>query len=304
MNILELQRLAESRGDAYSAMVAQNFMENEAFFGAMEIVEFGGSMSYGWNEEKSLPTAQSRSINGDYTENNGETKPMQEGLKVYGGLIGVDRMSAQQFGQDVVMAKQEAQIKAIRLKIMNDFFNGSSASDVTQMDGLKSILGTGTAGRVDRGYVVDNGGSALSRKKLDEALANTDMDSGSVIFADKQVPYLINQYGESLVSFDKNEFGAPVARYGDIPIIPIDRNNLNAKILGFSEAGNTSSLFVANIGADKVAMLSGQGGITASPTEQSGSKNKHQVDWLIALMVQGDYNLTRLFNFTNTSMVA
>lgn len=304
MNILELQRLAEARGDAYAAMVAQNFMENEAFFGAMEIVEFGGSMSYGWNEEKTLPTAQSRNINGDYTENNGETKPMQEALKVYGGLIGVDRMASQQFGSDVIMAKQEAQIKAIRLKIMNDFFNGSSTTDATQMDGLKSILPTTTAGRVDRGYVVNNGGAALSRKKLDEALANTDIDAGAVIFADKQVPYLINQYGESLVTFDKNEFGAPVARYGDVPIVTVDRNNLNAKILGFGESGSTSSMFIANIGADKVAMLSGAGGITASPTEQSGSKNKHQVDWLVALMVQGDYNLSRLYNFTNTSMVA
>lgn len=304
MNLLEMQKLADARGDAYAAMVAANFLENEAFFGAMEFVEFGGSMTYGWNEEKSLPTAQSRAINGDYTENNGETKAMQEGLKAYGGLIGVDRMAAQQLGDGIVMSKQESQIKAIRLKIMNDFFNGSSSSDVTQMDGLKTILPTTTAGRVDRGYVVNNGGAALSRKKLDEALANTDIDAGAVIFADKQVPYLINQYGESLVTFDKNEFGAPVARYGDIPIIPIDRNNLNSKILGFGEAGSTSSLFVANIGMDKVGMLSGVGGMSASPTEQSGSKDKYQVDWLIAALVQGDYNLTRLYNFTNTSMVA
>jgi len=304
MNILEMQKLADARGDSFAAMVASNFMENEAFFGAMEYVEFGGSMSYGWNEEKTLPSAGSRAINSDYTENNGESKQMQEALKAYGGLIGVDRMAAQQYGNEVVMAKQEAQIKAVRLKIMNDFFNGDSSSDSTAMDGLKSILPTTTAGRVDRGYVVANGGAALSRKKLDEALANTDIDAGAVIFADKQVPYLINQYGESLVTFDKNEFGAPVARYGDIPIIPVDRNNLNAKILGFTEAGSTSSLFVANVGIDKVAMLSGAGGITASPTEQSGSKNKYQVDWLTSVMVQGDFNLTRLAGFTNTSMIA
>ena len=304
MNILEMQKLADARGDAYAAMIAQNFMENEGFFGAMEFVEFGGSMSYGWNEEKTLPSGQTRSINGDYTENNGETKALQEGLKAYGGLIGVDRMAAQQLGSEIVSSKQAAQIKAIRLKIMNDFFNGASATDNTQMDGLKSILGTGTAGRVDRGYVVDNGGAALSRKKLDEALANTDMDAGAVIFADKQVPYLINQYGESLVSFDKNEFGAPVARYGDIPIITVDRNSVNSKILGFSESGSTSSMFVANIGMDKIAMLSGAGGLTASPVEGSGSTNKYQVDWLVALMAQGDYNLSRLHNFTNTSMIA
>ena len=130
------------------------------------------------------------------------------------------------------------------------------------------------------------------------------MDENAVIFADKEVPYLINQYGESLVTFDKNEFGAPVARYGDTPIVTVDRNSLNAKILGFTEAGSTSSMFIANIGVDKVGMLSGIGGLTSSPAEQSGSSNKYQVDWLLALMVQGDYNLSRLHNFTKTSMVA
>jgi hypothetical protein len=303
MNILEMQKLADSRGDAYAAMVAANFMENEGFFGAMDFLEFGGSLSYGWNEEKELPTGQTRSINGDYTENNGETKAMQESLKLYGGLIGVDRMASQQLGNEIVSTKQENQIKAIRLKIMNDFFNGSSATDKTQMDGLKTILPTSTAGRVDRGYVVDNGGAALSRKKLDEALANTD-DGNQVIFADKEVPWLINQYGESLVTFDKNEFGAPVARYGDREIIIVDRNSVQAKILGFSESGSTSSLFVANLGLDKVAMLSGAGGLTSSPVEGSGSKNKYQIDWMLAAMIQGDYNLTRLHNFTKTSMIA
>lgn len=303
MNIVELQKLADMRGDAYASMVAQNFMESEGFFGAMEFIEFGGSMAYGWNEEKTLPAGQTRSINSDFVNHTGETKAMSEGLKAYGGLIGVDRMAIQQLGAEAYNAKQASQIKSIRLKIMNDFFNGDSNTDKTEMDGLKSILGTGTTGRVERGYVVDNGGAALSRKSLDEALANTDGEN-AVIFCDKEVPYLINQYGESLVTFDKNDFGAPVARYGDRIIIPVDRNSLNAKILGFGEAGNTSSIFVANVGTEGVAMLSGQGGITASPAEQDGSRNKQQVDWLVSAIVKGDYNLARIFNFTRASMIA
>lgn len=304
MNILELLRLADSRNDGVASAVVSNFMENEAFFGAMEFVTVGGTLSYGWNEEKTLPSVGSRAFNADYTEDNGETKPLQEALKLYGGLIGVDRMATAQLGEEVVGAKLDAQIKALRLAIINDFFNGSSATDVNDMDGLKTLLPTTTAGRVDRGYVVNNGGAALSRAKLDEAIGNTDTGAGTVIFTDKMVPYYINQYGESLVTFDKNEFGVPVARYGDIPIVTVDRNNSNAKILGFTEASSTSSMFIANVGVDGVAMLSGQTGITSSPTEQSGSRNKNQVDWLVAALVKGDYNLARLYNFTATAMVA
>ena len=304
MNIVEMQRLADMREDNMASMVIQNFMENEAFFGLAQFIEVGGSFSYGWNEEKTLPTASTRAINANYTASNGETKPMQEGLKVYGGVVSFDRLAVQQLGTDIVMKKQDAQIKAIRLKILNDFFNGSSLTDPTAMDGLKSFIPTTTAGRVDRGYVVNNGGAALSRVKLDELIANTDVDASTVMFADKTVPFFMRQYGDTLITFDKNEFGVPVARYGDIPIITVDRNNLNAKILGFGESGSTSSLFIANMDIDKVAMLSGAGGMLSSPTVSSGSQDAYQMDWLLAVALQGQYNAGRLYNFTAATMVA
>jgi len=304
MNIVEMQRLADMREDNMAAMVIQNFMENEAFFGAAQFVEVGGSFSYGWNEEKTLPTASNRSINSNYTAANGETKPMQEGLKLVGGTISVDRVAVAQLGSDVVMKKQEAQIKAIRLKILNDFFNGSSNVDPLQFDGLKSFIPLTTAGKVDRGYHVANGGAALSRKKLDELMANIDTDASTVLFMDKQVPYFMRQYADTLLTFDKNEFGVPIARYGETPIITVDRNGLNAKILGFGESGSTSSIFACNMDVDKVAMLSGAGGMLSSPTIGSGSQDAYQMDWLLAVALQGSYNCGRLSGFTALSMIA
>lgn len=303
MNIVEMQRLADMREDNMASMVIQNFMESDAFFGVAQFIEVGGSFSYGWNEEKVLPTASNRAINGTYTASNGETKPMQEALKVCGGVINMDYLAVAQLGSEIAMKKQEDQIKAIRLKIVNDFFNGSSLADPLAFDGLKSFIPTTTAGRVERGYHVANGGGALSRIKLDEAIANTDTDSSTVIFADKQVPFFMRQYGDTLITFDKNEFGVPVARYGDIPIVTVDRNNLNAKILGFGESGSTSSLFVANMDINKVAMLSGAGGLQSRPTQLAG-QDVQQMDWLLAVALQGAYNCTRLSGFTAATMVA
>jgi len=303
MNIVEMQRLADMREDNMASMVIQNFMENEDFWSKVPIVSMGGSLSYGWNEDKTLPNAGSRAYNENYISSNGETKPMQEALKLTGGKIGVDYTLNAQLGADAIMAKQADQIKAIRMRIMNQFFNGSSLTDPKDFDGLKSFIGTTTAGRVDRGYYVANGGAALSRAKLDEALAETDGDQNRVIFANYNMPMLINQYGETLVTFDKNEFGVPVPRYGDVPIIPIRRNNLNADILGFGESGSTSSLFVANLSENAVSWLSGQAGIMTRQT-QTGSQDEYQVDWMAAVLVQGAYNLTRLSGFTKATMVA
>jgi hypothetical protein len=303
MNIIELQRLADMRGDNMASMVIQNFMEAEDFWNRVPVVSVGGTLSYGWNEEKTLPNAGSRAFNEDYTASNGETKPMQEALKLTGGKIGIDYTLTGQLGSDVLMAKQESQIKAIRMRIMNQFFNGSSATDSKDFDGLKSILPTTATGRGDRGYGVANGGGALSRAKLDEALDETDGMGNRVIFAHYSMPTLINRYGESLVTFDKNNFGVAVPRYGDVPIIPIRRNNLNADILGFGESGSTSSMFVANLSEDAVAWLSGQQGIVTRE-EKSGSTDNYQVDWMTAVLVQGAYNLTRLSGFTKATMVA
>jgi hypothetical protein len=305
MNIIEMQRLADMRGDNMASMVIQNFMESTQFFNRMEFVEFGGSFNYGWNEEKTLPTAGNRSINADYTASNGETKPMSEALKVVGGKVSFDRLAVQQLGNSIAMAKQESQIKAIRLKIMNDFFNGDSTSDALQYDGLKSFIPTTTAGQLERGYHVANGATALSRIKLDELIGNIDTEGNStVIFADKMMPFYMRQYADTLLTFDKNEFGVPVARYGDIEIITVDRNNLNAKILGFTEASSTTSMFAVNLGVDKVAMLSGAGGLLSSPTVMSGSQDAYQMDWLLAVALQGKYNAGRISGITAATMTA
>ncbi len=303
MNIVEMQRIADMREDNMASMVIQNFMESEEFFNRVPIVTIGGSLSYGWNEEKTLPSAGSRAFNENYTASNGETKPMQEALKLTGGKLSADYALVEQLGNDVMMRKQDDQIKAIRMRIMNQFFNGSSLSDPKDFDGLKSFIGTGTAGRVDRGYHVANGGGALSRAKLDEALAETDGDANRVIFANYNMATLINQYGETLVTFDKNEFGVSVPRYGDVPIINIRRNNLNADILGFGESSSTSSLFVANLSENAVSWLSGQSGIMTRETK-TASQDEYQVDWMAAVLVQGAYNLTRLSGFTKAAMVS
>lgn len=304
MNLIESLRQADAAGDNMKGAIISNFLEADDFFSRAEFIEFGGSFSYGWNEEKNLPSAGTRSLNEDYTVNNGETEARQEGLKIYGGKIDVDAAQRSQLGDQVVVKKQEKQIKAIRLKMLNDFINGSSTTNIEQFDGLKTQLPTASAGRIDRGYIVDNGGAALSRKKLDELIGNVDDSTNPVLVMDKMTPFYINQYGESLVTFDKNEFGAPVARYGDVPIITLDRNSTNAKILGFTEASSTSSIFRLNLNEDEVAMLQGAGGILVHEGEKSGSKYNYQVDWLLSLAIQGQFNAGRLHNYTALTMVA
>lgn len=304
MNLIESLRQADAAGNNMQAAIISNFLEAEDYFSRAEFTEFGGSFSYGWKEEKTLPGAGTRSLNADYTVDNGETEERQEGLKIYGGKIDIDAVQRKQLGEEVVMKKQEKQIKAIRLKMLNDLVNGSSATDIEQFDGLKTQLPTTTAGRIDRGYIVNNGGAALSRKKLDELIGNTDDSSNPVLLMDKMAPFYINQYGESLVTFDKNDFGAAVARYGDIPIITFDRNNVNTKILGFTEASSTSSIFRLNLNIDEVVMLQGQGGLFAHEAEKSGSKYNYQIDWLLSLAIQGQFNAGRLHNYTALTMVA
>lgn len=303
MNLIESLNLAVANKENMKAAIISNFLEADDFFSRAQFVPFSGSFSYGWTEEKTLPNAGTRSLNADYTVNNGETEARQEGLKIYGGVIDVDIMQREQLGDEIVMKKQESQIKAIRLKILNDFINGSSATSAESFDGLKTQVAR-TAGRQERGYGVDNTTAALKRTKLDELIDNVDVGDSTVLIMDKSVRSYMRQYADSLLTFDKNDFGVPVARYGDIPILAFDRNNLNQKILGFTEASSSSSIFCVNLDIDKIAMLQGQKGLSVQEAEKSGSKYKYQVDWLLSLAVQGQYNAGRLFGFTAGTMTA
>jgi len=304
MNLIELQKLAEMGGDKVAAMVVQNFVEQDQLLSAMNFSSVAvGNMGAMWNEEKTLPEVGTRSVNEDFTTGNGETVRKQESLKIYGGKIGVDRALVGQLGNAAVAAKVDAQIKALRSKIANDVFNGSSATDAEQFDGLKTFLPLGATGRIDNGYRVNNGGGALSIKNLDAAIAEVDTGN-QVIFANKRVKMYINQYAQSLVTFDKNDFGVAVPRYGDIPIIDIDRNNLNVDILGFGESGSTSSLFVCNIGEEALTMLTGARGLYTTTAKQGEAIGENSVEWLIAMALKGEYNAARLSGFTATSAVA
>lgn len=304
-NLLELTR----RAKGMAAIVGQDFYDNDPLLRTIPIIEIGkGTTSGGWNEVTGLPTPQNRAANSDYTRNQATTKHLQKQLKLYGGKVGIDYALKARMGVQATAIELESQIFAIRSAIVNDFFNGSSTTNPLQMDGLKSFLPTTTAGRIDRGYVTNNGGAALSRIKLDETIDEVrarpfDGTRGKIIFCDYRVPKMLGRYADTLAQFGKDVFGMPVLAYDGIPLIPIYQNQSDSDILGFGESGSTSSLFVVNLDLNAVSLMSGDEGILTRE-EKDGSKDVEQVDWWITAKIQGKRNAARLYNFTNATAVA
>jgi hypothetical protein len=303
INLTEAVKTAMAEKNFKKAELIQNFIENSPLMARMPFITVSQGAGLSWNEEQTLPTAEYRALNGTISTKDGETKSRQEELKILSSELGVDDFVADQYGSAVKTEKEQAQMKAIRLKVENDLFNGSSLSNNLQFDGLAAQIGS-TAGQNDRGYVVDNGTAALSQASLDEALDNIEDSDGQVLIMNKTMRSNIGRYSQSLFDFEQDEFGRRTAFYAERPVLTVDKNDLLGQILGFNEAGNTTSIYALNLGLNEVAMLQGNRGlkVTEQGRTKGSAKDSWLVEWYISLAVQGKFNAARIKGITDAVM--
>lgn len=304
-NLSEALKAAMAEKNYKKALLIQNFIENSGLMARIPFITIGQGAGLSWNEEKTLPTSDYRAVNGTISTADGETEERQSGLKILSSELGVDDFIRDQMGDAVAMKKEEAQMKALRLRAENDFFNGSTASNNLQFNGIAAQIGT-TAGQGDRGYVVDNGTTALSQKKLDEALDNIDESPNQVLVMNRAMRSNMSQYGQGIFDFGMDAFGKKIAYYGERPVVTVDKNHVLSQILGFTEASSTTSIYVLNLDVDKVAMIQGKNGLKMTPQGRTvgSAKDTWLVEWYLSLIIQGKYNAARIKGITNATMTA
>lgn len=304
-NLSEALKTAMAEKNYKKAALIQNFIENSSLMARMPFITLGQGAGMQWNEELTLPGTDYRAVNGTISTEDGETEERQAGLKILSSELGVDDFIRDQFGDEVANKKEGQQMKAIRLRTENDIFNGSTASNNLQYDGLATQIGS-TAGQGDRGYVVDNGTTALSQKKLDEALDNIEESPNQVILMNRTMRSNMSQYGQGIFDFERDEFGKKIAYYDEKPVITVDKNHALAQILGFTEASSTTSIYVLNLDLDAVAMMQGKRGLKMTPQGRTvgSAKDTWLVEWYLSLIIQGKFNAARIKGITNATMTA
>jgi hypothetical protein len=297
--LLEAAKL--NSGDVYKAGVIMKFAESSDILRLLPFQSIAGN-SLRYNIEETLPGVGFRGVNGSYTESTGIINPQTESLHIIGGDLDVDKFLLKTMGADQRTVQEGMKIKAIALAWTREFIKGDSEADITTFDGLQKRL-TGDA-------LIPNHASAgpLSLAKLDEAI--DAVDGANAILMNKAMRRRLTVAARTTavggnITYTIDEFGRQVARYNDIPIVIVDKDNTNTDILGFTEASSTTSIYVVNFGEGYVQGLE-NGGMDVADLGELDTKPvvRTRIEWYNGFGVFAPKSAARLKNITDATVIA
>lgn len=297
LSLLEAAKLHS--GDVYKQGVIAKFAETSEILRVLPFMGIQGN-SLKYNIEETLPGIGFRGVNESYTASTGILNPQSEALHILGGELDVDRFIVQTMGMDQRTVQEAMKIKAMALSWTKTFIKGDSETDVREFDGLQKRL-TGDA-------LISNGTAGLKLSVLDEAIDY--VDSPTHIIMSKAMRRKLTVAARTAavggnITYVIDEFGRQVAMYNDLPILISGRDNLNAEILGFSEASSTTSIYVVNLSEAGVSglenggmMVDDLGLLTTEP------KYRTRIEWYNGLGVFAPRSAARISLITDVAVTA
>lgn len=301
LTLVEAAKLHASNGEYRKAGITKAFAESTPLLGAMPIVNIQGN-AYTWNEEGVLPTAAFRAVNEEYTDSEGKVTQRVEPLKILGGTLTVDRAIVQTLGADKRASHEALKAKVIAQMLGYELIHGDTSSTPKGIDGLATRFAIGGS------RAVANGTTALSMKKLDEAIDETS--SPTHILINRATARNITAYLRSsgtAIQMMADAFGRRVMAYNDLPFIIADPVNVDSsyQALPFTEASTTCSAFVLSLGSEGLHMIQNGGlAIEDLGLTDSGTVYKTLCEWLAGLADEGPRCVTRLTGITNATATA
>lgn len=213
-----------------------------------------------WRREENLGDVGFRSFNDSYDESYAEVRQYSEALKLFGGDIRVDRAIVELEGPQARAFQIQAKVRAMRLCFEGLFFNGDSNSTAAEFDGLALRLPAAEAGT--NSQVIANGSSAaaLDLNKLDEAIDAVDAQGGSKYLlmsksARRHLSAVARASGQ--IDISRSEFGGQQLVYSGIPVLEVDRDHKNVRILDSTPADQ--SIYVVSFGNDHLTGIQNGG---------------------------------------------
>ena len=143
--------LAEAKNNAltdYDPFVIDEFrkesviLDSLIFDDAVNPAGGGATLTYGYRRQSTQPTAATRAINSEYTEQSVTSTQVNTTLAVMGGSFQVDRVSANvgPAASSLVTWQLGQKIKATRTKFQDLVVNGDTGTDANGFDGLNKAL--------------------------------------------------------------------------------------------------------------------------------------------------------------------
>ena len=251
-----------------------------------------------YKREVSLGDVGFRAYNDSYDESYAEVQQYSEALKLFGGDIKVDRAIVELEGPQARAFQIQSKVRSMRLAFEALFFNGDSNSTAAEFDGLATRLPASAAGT--HSQVIANSGSAaaLVLGKLDEAIDAVDAQGGSkYIICSKSARRHISAVARASGQIDisRSEFGGQQLVYGGIPILEVDRDHKNVRILDGTVADQ--SIYVVSFGNDHLTGIQNGGPQVRDLGESTAAPELvTRVEWFCAIALINGRSAARLTN--------
>jgi len=301
MALTLLEASKQNSGDVYKNGVIAKFAETSDILRVLPFEGIQGN-SLKYNVEETLPGVGFRGVNESFTESTGIINPQVEALTIAGGDLDVDKFIVDTMGGDQRTVQEAMKIKALSLAWTRTFIKGDNESEPREFDGLQIRL-TGDALIANHAT-----GAGLSLAKLDEAI--DAVDGANYLMMSKSVRRRLTVAARTTavggdITYDIDEFGRQVTRYNDIPILIVDKDNNNDDILGFTETGSTTSLYIVNFGEGMVSGLQNGGMDVRDLGELEGKPAfRTRVEWYSGMGVFAPKSAARLKNITDAAVTA
>ena len=148
----------------------------------------------------------------------------------------------------------------------------------------------------------------MKLSKLDEAI--DAVDGANAILMSKPMRRLLTVAARTQavggnITYTIDQFGRQVTMYNDLPIIIVDKDNTNTDILGFTETGSTTSIYIVAFGDGMVQGLE-NGGMDVRDLGELEAKPalRTRIEWYSGFGVFAPRSAARIKNITNVAVTA
>ena len=296
LTLLEASKI--DSGDVYKNGVLQKFAETSDILRVLPFEGIQGN-SLKYNVEETLPGIGFRGVNESFDESTGIINPKVESLTIAGGDLDVDKFIVDTMGAGQRVVQEAMKIKALALSWTRTFIKGDNESEPREFDGLQV--------RIQGDALIANHatGAGLSLSKLDEAI--DEVDGATHILMSKSVRRRLTVAARTAsvggnITYVLDEFGRQVTYYNDLPILLVDKDNNNTDILGYTETGSTTSIYIVAFGEGQVSGLE-NGGMDVRDLGELESKPalRTRIEWYSGMGVFAPRSAARLKNITDAT---
>lgn len=304
---LTLLEAAKSERDPARLAVIRELSEGEL----LSVIPFQDVEGEGvfYDVEAELPSVGFRGINETFDASVGVLNPQSERLKVLGSDVDVDTSIIDMRGGEAVADQVRMKVRSMRMTFEDHVINGDESTNPRAFDGLKRRINAGSSQAI-------NMNGALSLSALDELLDACDAMGGEkVLIMNKKMRRRLNTASRNssiggFITYDQDQFGRRVTRYGDVPIIVTDVNAQNQQVQPFTEASSSTSIYCVAFGDLMTTALQGRargqfgvsvrglGEVSDAPVDRT------RIEWYCGMAIYNGRSAARLYGVTDAAVVA